>query len=173
MLHQPLRVDAPVPILALQLVLMLAVPTGIGMAIRRWWPAWAQLRRGWFQRLAWVLLVLLLLLIFTIEAERVAAMLGDVVLLAAVFVSASFGAGWAAATVVRASAADRFTLSAEFATRNIAVATAIAVTMLGRTEFALFGSIYFLTELPLMLAAVAIWRRRQGRAAASFRPGLE
>jgi hypothetical protein len=45
--------------------------------------------------------------------------------------------------------------------------------MLGRTEFALFGSIYFLTELPLMLAAVAAWRWRQASAATSFRPGLE
>jgi BASS family bile acid:Na+ symporter len=172
-LHEPLQVDAPVPIIALQLVFMLAVPVGIGMAIRRRWPEWAQRRRVRFQQLAWMLLLLLLLLVFAIEAERVAAMLGDVVLLAAVFVSASFGAGWVVGTVVRASDADRFTLSAEFATRNIAVATAIAVTMLGRTEFALFGSIYFLTELPLMLAAVAAWRWRQARAATSSRPGLE
>ena len=103
----------------------------------------------------------LLALVFTIEAERVAAMLGDVVLLAAVFVSASFGAGWVAGTMVWASDSDRFTLSAEFATRNIAIATAIAVTMLGRTEFAVFGSVYFVTELPPMLAAAAVWRRQQ------------
>lgn len=74
---------------------------------------------------------------------------------------------------MRASDADRFTLAAEFATRNIAIATVIAVTMLGRTEFAVFGSVYFVTELPLMLAAVAAWRWRQARAAPSFRPGLE
>ncbi len=99
--------------------------------------------------------------------------LSGILAVAAAFVSACFGAGWVAATVVRATEAGRFTLSAEFATRNIAVATAVAVTMLGRTEFALFGSIYFLTELPLMLTAVAIWRRGRGRAATSFRPGLE
>jgi BASS family bile acid:Na+ symporter len=172
-LHQPLQVDAPVPTIGLQLVFMLAVPMGIGMAIRRRWPAWAHRRRARFQQLAWVLLLLLLLLVFTIEAARVAAMLGEVVLLAAVFVSASFVAGWVVATAVRASEADRFTLAAEFATRNIAIATVIAVTMLGRTEFAVFGSVYFVTELPLMLAAVAAWRWRQARAAPSFRPGLE
>ena len=89
-------------------------------------------------------------------------MLGDVVLLATLFVTASFAAGWAAGSVVRASDADRFTLAAEFATRNIAIATAIAVTALGRTEFAVFASVCFLTELPLMLAAVAVrrWRLR-------------
>ncbi len=46
----------------------------------------------------------------------------------------------------------------EFATRNIAVATAIAVTLLGRVDFALFATAYFLTEVPLMLGAVAVFR---------------
>ena len=162
-LREPLRVGAPVTVLGLQMVFMLAMPLGIGMAIRRRWPVWAQARRSWFQGLAWFLLALLLLLILTIEARRVASMLREVVLLAVLFVAVSFASGWAAGTAVRASEADRFTLAAEFATRNIAIATAIAVTLLGRTEFALFGSVYFLTELPMMLAAVAAWRWRQSR----------
>jgi BASS family bile acid:Na+ symporter len=164
-LREPLRVDAPVAMLGLQLLFMLAVPLGLGMAIRRRWPVWAQASRRWFQRLAWIMLALLLLLILTIEARRVASMLAAVVLLAVLFVVGSFAAGWAAGTAARASEADRFTLAAEFATRNIAIATAIAVTTLGRTEFAVFASVYFLTELPLMLVAVAVWRWRQARAA--------
>jgi BASS family bile acid:Na+ symporter len=162
-LRAPLRVDAPVAMLSLQLMFMLAVPLGLGMAIRRGWPLRAQACRPWFQRLAWALLSLLLLLILTIEARRVAAMLGEVVLLAMLFVGGSFAAGWAAGTAARASQDDRFTLAAEFATRNVAIATAIAVTLLGRTEFAVFASVYFLTELPIMLAAVAIWRWRADR----------
>ena len=59
----------------------------------------------------------------------------------------------------RRPAPDRFTLATEFATRNVAVATAIAVTLLGRAEFALFATTYFLTELPLTLLAVAGFRR--------------
>jgi ACR3 family arsenite efflux pump ArsB len=38
---------------------------------------------------------------------------------------------------------------------------AIAVTILGRVEFASFAVIYSLTEIPLMLAAIALFRRRQ------------
>jgi BASS family bile acid:Na+ symporter len=163
-LREPLRIDAPVATLGLQLVFMLAVPLGLGMAIRHRRPAWAQAARPWFQRLAWFLLALLLLLILTVEARRVTSVLGEVVLLATLFVTASFAAGWVAGTAVRASEADRFTLAAEFATRNIAIATAIAVTLLGRTEFAVFAGVYFLTELPIMLAAVAAWRWRQSRA---------
>ena len=161
-LHEPLRVDAPVTTLGLQLVLILALPMGLGMAIRRRWPDGAQAWRRWFQRVAWFLLALLLTLVLTVEARRVVSMLVDVVLLATLFVTGSFAAGWAVGTAARASDADRFTLAAEFATRNIAIATAIAVTALGRTEFAVFASVYFLTELPLMLAAVAVrrWRLR-------------
>ena len=77
--------------------------------------------------------------------------LRDSVPLAATFVAASFLAGWLIGAAIGASPPDRFTLATEFATRNIAVATAIALTLAGRVEFALFATAYFLTEIPLML----------------------
>ena len=61
--------------------------------------------------------------------------------------------------VTGASRSDRFTLATEFATRNIAVAAAIAVTLADRVEFALFATTYFLTEAPLMLGANIVFRR--------------
>jgi ACR3 family arsenite efflux pump ArsB len=39
------------------------------------------------------------------------------------------------------------------------VAAAIAVTLAGRVEFALFATTYFLTEAPLMLGAIIVFRR--------------
>ena len=70
-------------------------------------------------------------------------------------------AGWMVASLVTEDAKDRFTIAAEFGTRNVSIATAIAVTMLGRVEFAYFGAAYFITEVPLVLLAVAMFRRRQ------------
>ena len=67
-------------------------------------------------------------------------------------------AGWAVGAMVTTDPRDRFTLAAEFGTRNVAVATATAVTLLGRVEFALFATTYFLTEVPLMLGAILIFR---------------
>lgn len=163
-LQAPVRTDAPIALLVMQLALVVVLPVGLGIAARRRWPAWAQARRGAFQRLAFVLLGLLLLLVVIAERGRIAATFGEVVLIASVFVTLSFAAGWLAGLAVRAGQADRFTLGAEFATRNVAVATMIAVTLLGHTEFAAFGSVYFLTELPIMLAAVAIRRRGLRRA---------
>ena len=49
-------------------------------------------------------------------------------------------------------------MAAEFATRNVAVATAIAVTLLGRPDFAIFGATYFLTEQPVLLTATLLYR---------------
>lgn len=159
LLGVPVRVNAPMALLGVQFVLMLALPLGLGMVLRRHGPDWADRHRQWFHRLAWTMLLLLLAAILMIEADRIASMIQDVAVFAAVFVAASFAAGWLTGTAAGAGGNDRFTLAAEFATRNIAVAATIAVTMLGRTEFALFGSVYFLTELPLMLVAVAAWRR--------------
>jgi BASS family bile acid:Na+ symporter len=167
-LGEPLSVDAPVAILVLQLLLIVVLPISIGMLVRGGSPQWAKASRHWVHRLSFVLLGALLALVLTVEAERVGSMLSQLVLLAAVFVTASFAVGWLVGSAVRATSPDRFTLAAEFATRNVAIATSIAVTLLGRTEFAVFASVYFLTELPLMLAAVAVWRWRQaptGRAA--------
>jgi ACR3 family arsenite efflux pump ArsB len=56
---------------------------------------------------------------------------------------------------------DRFTFAAEFGTRNLGVAMAVAVTLLGRVEFARFAYTYFLAEIPLMLVAIAMFRRAQ------------
>jgi ACR3 family arsenite efflux pump ArsB len=42
---------------------------------------------------------------------------------------------------------------------------AIAVTLLGQTAFALFAITYFLTELPIMLAAISWYRSRAAEPA--------
>jgi bile acid:Na+ symporter, BASS family len=156
--REPLGASAPVSVLVMQMLFILALPVGGGMFLRHHWPGWASASSKSVQRLAFALLALLLLLIMIVERDRIASEFPEVVLVAAVFVLASFVVGWLAGTAVRASSADRFTLATEFATRNVAIATTIAVALLGRTEFA---GVYFLTELPIMLTAALVWRRWQ------------
>jgi BASS family bile acid:Na+ symporter len=157
-LPESIGADAPVALLVLQLIFILALPIGLGMLVRQRWPSPASAHSKAVQRLAFLLLGMLLLLIIVSESARVRSLLTQLVFVAASFVVLCFAAGWLAGLAVRASGADRFTLAAGFATRNVAVATAMAVTLLGRTEFAAFASVYFLTELPLLLIAVAAWR---------------
>ena len=64
-------------------------------------------------------------------------------------------------SILGLNANDRFTLLIEFSVRNIAIATAIAVTILNRTEFAVFASVYFLTQVPLVVLAIIFFKRLQ------------
>lgn len=161
-LDQPWDLVAPIPLLFTQLVLMLGVPVALGMSVRRRSPLTADKYRPALHRLAVAFLVLLIVLIVADDPRAFAASLPGTVPLAAAFVAASMVLGWLAGAVVTADRRDRFTLAAEFGTRNVAVAMAIAVALLGRVEFAVFATTYFLTELPLMAIAIAWFRATEG-----------
>lgn len=157
-LGRPLGLTVPAEVLLAQLVLMLALPVGLGMVVRRRWPRLAEQHRALLQRLAFGLLAGLIAIVIYDQFELFVRELRTTVLLAAAFVVVSFAVGWMVGLGVQADARDRFTLAVEVATRNVAIATAIAVTLVGQIEFAVFATIYFLTELPLMLGAVTIFR---------------
>jgi bile acid:Na+ symporter, BASS family len=160
-LRQSLGFYAPVPLLLAQLVLMVALPVATGMWIRRRAPAVAERYRPTLRRVAFAGTGIVLLLIIVEAPHAFVSGLTTTTPLAAVFVVSSIAAGWMTAALVTADSRDRFTVAAEFGTRNVAVAMAIAVTLLGRVEFARFAVTYALTEIPLMLVAVALFRRHR------------
>ena len=51
------------------------------------------------------------------------------------------------------------TMGMIFAVRNVALASAIAITLLNRVDYAVFAPVYFLVEVPLLLGTVTIYRR--------------
>jgi bile acid:Na+ symporter, BASS family len=155
-----------VPTLIGELVLMLTLPVGFGMWVRSRWDNWAMGHRLVVQRLAFAGVALVLALIVLENPRAFVGGLSTTVPVAAVFVVCSAAAGWATASLVTGDRRDRFTLAAEFGTRNLGVAMAVAVTLLGRIEFARFAYTYFLTELPIMLIAISWFRRRQAAAIA-------
>lgn len=154
----PLGFDAPLGLLVLQVVVALVLPVCLGMGIRRLWPGFARRRRGAVRRAAFVVLTLLIVLIVLTHVDEFLNGLARTVPLAAAFISVSFAVGWASAVAGRAGRRERFTLAAEFATRNVAVATTIAVTLLRRSDFAVLAVTYFITEIPLMLLAIGVFR---------------
>ncbi len=153
----PMGFAAPA-ILPAQLFLMVVLPVLIGMSVRHRWPGGAERHRLALQRAAFVAVGLLLALIIGGNWAQFVEGFSATVPLALVFVVLSLMSGWMVATIVGATPADRFTVAAEFATRNVAVATAIAVTLLGRPDFAIFGATYFLTEQPVLLTATLLYR---------------
>lgn len=161
LLGRPLGFAAPVGALLAQLLFMLTLPVATGMFVRSRWPGLAERHSQGLRRLAaWGLGLLIVIVVWDQHALFRSALLGTV-RLAASFVLLSFAVGWATGGLLRAEPRERFTLAMEFATRNVAVATAVAVTLLGRIEFAVFATSYFLTELPLALLAGTVFRRSQ------------
>jgi BASS family bile acid:Na+ symporter len=154
---------APPPALIGRVFLVFALPLALGLALRRWSPALAHGSQATLRRLAFGGIAIVLLLIVAEDVDAFVAGSATEVPLAAVFIVCSAASGWMVAAMVTDESRDRFTLAAEFGTRNVAVAMAIAVTLLGQVEFARFAAIYFLTEVPLMLLAAVLFRRRPGR----------
>jgi len=157
---QRMGLTAPLPLIVGQLLLMLALPVALGMWARFSRPVLASRSQRYLRAIGVGGIVALIVLIVASDPVGFVNGLAGTVPLAATFVTTSFLAGWLVGGVTGASRSDGFTLATEFATRNIAVATAIAVTLAGRVEFAVFATTYFLTEAPLMLGAIIVFRRR-------------
>jgi ACR3 family arsenite efflux pump ArsB len=100
----------------------------------------------------------LIALVVAQEGERLASDFMEISLavwlLTAIMLLAGWAAGWACALRVR----DRLALALVLVVRNVAIATAVAVTVLGRVKFAVFATAYFLNQIPLIAAALILSR---------------
>jgi ACR3 family arsenite efflux pump ArsB len=92
------------------------------------------------------------------EGEHFASSLGEIALAVTALTGLAFAAGYATGWAGGGGATDRFTVGMVFVVRNVAIATALAVTVLGDLEFAVFATAYFLSQVPLLLAAVIAFR---------------
>src|SRR5205823_1680558 len=92
------------------------------------------------------------------EAEQFVSAMSDIAAATTLLTVLAFGAGWATSWAQGAGATDRFTVGMVFVVRNVGVATAIAVTVLGRVEFAVFATAYFLAQVPILVVAVLVFR---------------
>jgi bile acid:Na+ symporter, BASS family len=149
----------PTPALVARLTLMVALPVLGGMALRSWKPAWVTGHRTTLRALCLAGIAFLLVYVLVNRWAQVTAEWRQTVLAGVAFVTAALLAGLALAYGLRLSARDGVTVAILFAVRNVALASAIAVTLLNRLEFAVFAVIYFLTEVPLLLGAVGVYRR--------------
>jgi BASS family bile acid:Na+ symporter len=150
----------PVPfgVLAGQLLLLLVFPVLAGMGIRRRWPDLTRRHGRVLLGLSCAALTALLGFVIAEEVEQFARALSQIAVAVLLLTGLAFGAGWATAWISGAKATDRFTIGMVFVVRNVGIATAIAVTVLGRVEFAVFATAYFLAQVPVLLAVVLVYR---------------
>ena len=164
LLGQSLGFEVPALRLIGHVFLMLVLPVLAGMALRRYYPAFAVRHDMTFRRVSLAGLALLVGYIVSEEGGRVAKDITGTMLAAGVFVCFAMASGYGVGVLCGGDTKDSFTLLIEFAVRNVAIATAIAVTVFGRLEFAAFATAYFLIETPFLFAAVLLFKMRSGPA---------
>jgi BASS family bile acid:Na+ symporter len=145
--------------LILRLALMVVLPVVAGMVIRHFEPGFQEKHGKSLRNASLLGVAFLILFIIMNQAERLAAEWQHIAFASAMLVLVSLLLGFGVSRLARLSANDTFTIGTAFAARNAALAMVIAITLLNHIEFATFATVYFLTEVPLLLGAIAIYRR--------------
>jgi BASS family bile acid:Na+ symporter len=162
----------PVAPLLAQLLILMTLPVLLGMGIRRLWPRFVQRCEPALRQLSVIAIAALIALVLWEGAQTFARDWPAGALASALFVAASMAAGYATAAAFALKAADRLTLLIEFGVRNAALPAAMAVTLLHQFDLAVMMTVYFLTQAPLMLAWIPLYRwaihRRSGVLGASL-----
>jgi bile acid:Na+ symporter, BASS family len=143
----------------LRLILTLILPLLTGLAIRRVKPAFVASHDGTLRRIILIGIAYLLVTVILTQREQLMAEWQQTAAAAAAFIGFAFAVGMVLAWLLRLSQDDCLTIGIGFAVRNVAMATAIAFTLLERLEYGVFAVVYFLTEVPLLLAAAGIYRK--------------
>jgi len=152
-------IEVPMTVLVFQLLLLVALPTCLGMILRRWRPAATERRDLALRRVSLISLVTLVVYIAYDQRAAMTSALGQLTLVAVVFTLLAMAAGFSLAWVTGRSPVDRLTYLIEFPCRNLALALVVAVTVLDRPEFAAFATVLLLIQALFMLSVVAFLRR--------------
>ena len=152
----------PTAALVGRLLQMVVLPVLAGMLLRRLAPGWSARRAGHFRNASVVGIIFLVAYVLVTQQSLLAMEWKVTAIAGGSFMALGLLAGAAFGRLLNLSADDILTCGILFSVRHVGLAMAIAITLLHRVEYAVFAVVYFLTEVPLLLAFVAVARRRQG-----------
>ena len=161
-LGEATAVEIPVATLMMQLALSLLLPISIGMWLRTRHPERADRIAPTVHRVTMGALVLVVVLSIAFADEDAVDYEGSGIafVAAGLWTVSAMVIGWSIAALLRLSAEDRFTFLVEFSARNIAVASIVALSGLGRLDLTLFSGVYAAVGYPLT-ACLVFWHRRK------------
>jgi BASS family bile acid:Na+ symporter len=155
----------PPPALVAKMTVMVVLPIVAGMGVRRFRPAFVERYAKTLQTIGICGVAFLVAYVLTTRRDQLTEGWQQTAVAGAAFMTTAMLSGLAFGGILKLTAGDGVTVGISFAVRNVALALAIAVTLLNRTEYAVFAVVYFLTEVPLLLGAAAAYRRWWGRDA--------
>lgn len=157
------EIRLPVGQTILHLAGLVLAPVLIGMAVRRWAPAFAQRLEPWVSRFALAFLVLLIVAIAVSERENLPAWFAQMGPAAMVLCCAAIGLGFVLGRISGLELRDAITIGMEVGVQNSTLAIVIALTLLNSPQVALPGAVYGLLMYLPALAMVALGRRAVAR----------
>jgi len=145
-----------------QLFMIVLLPVAFGMWARAAHPAWVQRNIDRVQQVAQILLYGIVLVLAVQDREAFSQGIEASLPLGALLFVLSAGAAFfvAIAFLPRAQA---FTIAIETGTRNVGLSTLVAITVLGRVDWAAFGAVYIVPASALGFAAAIAHRRAKAR----------
>jgi BASS family bile acid:Na+ symporter len=161
-LDEPDALRVPIPPMIGQLILLLVVPVLLGMFASHRWPSFTKRHGLSLLRLGVVALVALIAVVMIQEWAAVSQNFTEILLAVLILSGIIIPSGYLLGRICRLGKREQFALAMVFAVRNVGIATAIAVTVLGRLEFAVFATAYFLNQTPILVVALVLFRRTQG-----------
>jgi BASS family bile acid:Na+ symporter len=152
-------VEVPIVTLTAQLLLLVALPVGLGMALRRWRPATTDARDLLLRRLSLGALVAVIAFVVQDQWTAIVTDIDEFALAAFGFTVSSMVAGYVLAWITGRNVSDRLTYLIEFPCRNLALAVVVAVSILERPDFVAFAAVLLLVQAIIMITLVAFLRR--------------
>jgi len=153
-----------IPVLSMvqELSLMMVVPLVIGVFIHAKIPTWVSLHRRVLRKVAFTLVVALLVLVIGSEPKAVIGHLQEIALVTVLFTIVLSVSGWLISLAFRLSANDRWAVLFEFPCRNLAIAAVTGITVLNRPELVRFAAALLLTQTVMFLMLIsAIIKHRE------------
>lgn len=148
--------ETSIPLMELinRLFLMLLLPIGIGMTIRKYFRGLVEQRAILMRAAGLILVVALIALILYNQWEEAKRLFLDSSVIAILFTIVAALAGWISGTLLGSPRANQLVFAIEFAVRNVGIAAVVAATTLGRPEFVIFGALFVVIQFPLIMLLI-------------------
>jgi BASS family bile acid:Na+ symporter len=159
LLEETFEFQVPASVLFIRLFFLLALPVSLGMWVRTRFPALERKCHGFLKKFTLVGVLLLGGYIIFSDGEGFAQDFGPTALAAVTLTFISMAVGYLISRLARLSPRDALTLTLVSPVKNLGIAIAVAVSIFHQTEFAVFATAMFMTQVPILITASLFMRR--------------
>jgi bile acid:Na+ symporter, BASS family len=154
----------PTPALVVRVFFLAVIPVVIGASWRALHPVSANRFRPRIRQVCIGCIVVLILYVLSTQWENVMTDTGSSMVTAGAFLGVTLAVGWWIGRGMKMTMPERACGAVLIGVRNLGMMAAVAIVMLGRTDYAVFGAFYFVVQVVLALSLVG-WtlRRADGR----------